>query len=313
MAGTLADDRALQLMVRDEERQPRGGGSQGLDTGGAAAALSQLQQLSLSMAEGKPLPMPSLRLKEGETPRSEAPPVPGSLRVERTAAWLRESGGRVAGLLSRVLPPLCGHPRPSVREAAAVVALRLLRRCGGGGGALGTAGGRTLLDVVLTLAQDEWQQVSVQASVVYKTTRIYVNSHIGLLRHLDVTPEIRPPPPPFPMKVRGPCIAYMSEGAAARRPAPSPSGGAPPSTSGDVLQPLLEQLVSELLPAVRRGEAAAIAASRRLASAMLLAGPEEACRLLVQRPAVLTQLLGAAVQCFVFDQAGALLLLHSSK
>ena len=115
------------------------------------------------------------------------------------------------------------------------------------------------------------------------------------------------------MKVRGPCIAYMSEGAAARRPAPSPSGGAPLSTSGDVLQPLLEQLVSELLPAVRRGEAAAIAASRRLASAMLLAGPEEACRLLVQRPAVLTQLLGAAVQCFVFDQAGALLLLHSSK
>ena len=198
MAGTLADDRALQLMVRDEERQPRGGGSQGLDTGGAAAALSQLQQLSLSMAEGKPLPMPSLRLKEGETPRSEAPPVPGSLRVERTAAWLRESGGRVAGLLSRVLPPLCGHPRPSVREAAAVVALRLLRRCGGGGGALGTAGGRTLLDVVLTLAQDEWQQVSVQASVVYKTTRIYGNSHIGLLRHLDVTPEIRPPPPPLP-------------------------------------------------------------------------------------------------------------------
>ena len=48
------------------------------------------------------------------------------------------------------------------------------------------------------------------------------------------------------------------------------------------LQGLIEDLVSGLLPAVRSGEASAIEMSRRLFSAMLLAGPEGACDILVR-------------------------------
>jgi hypothetical protein len=48
----------------------------------------------------------------------------------------------------------------------------------------------------------------------------------------------------------------------------------PPSSAGasEALKGLLEELVKGLLAAVRRGEAAALAAARRLESAMLMAG-----------------------------------------
>ena len=153
-----------------------------------AAALNQLQQLSAAVAAGRPvaLQQPTGSPSGAETPGQQSPGAvqgkagagsgqsgrgsggggrggggEGVMRVVRDAAWLAESGGRVGGLLERVLPPLAAHPRPAVRQAVAEAAVQLLGSCGA---ALGPPGSRVLLEVVLALAQDEWQQVSEECT-----------------------------------------------------------------------------------------------------------------------------------------------------
>ncbi|KAG1680797.1 hypothetical protein FOA52_008130 [Chlamydomonas sp. UWO 241] len=133
--------------------------------------IRQLTALSLVASSGQPLPLPQ------QQPR--ATPAPGSgpqstaqrereLTVSRDAPWLRESGARLAGLLGSCLAPLAGHPRASVRAAAAEAAARLL---GCAGAALGRAGCRCLLQVLLTLAQDEWPQVAAPALALMAPTQ----------------------------------------------------------------------------------------------------------------------------------------------
>ncbi len=168
VAWTLGDDAALLTLHREEQaeqaRHARNGPGLTGAAAASAAALAALKAMSLggdgAPAAAPPPPAPAKGVGgEGQGPR-------GSLKVDRTPSWLSESGSRVGGLLSRVLPPLCGHPSASVRAALAAAAARLLRCCcrGSGGGAegsglLGTSGGRALLDIVLTLSQDEWQRV----------------------------------------------------------------------------------------------------------------------------------------------------------
>ena len=43
----------------------------------------------------------------------------GKYKVNRDTAWVDATLQRLAPLLERVLPPLCSHPQPAVREALA--------------------------------------------------------------------------------------------------------------------------------------------------------------------------------------------------
>ena len=183
MAVTLADERATETLLRYAPGGQPSSSEVGAPGGSASSAMIQLRNLSLAASSSASPSHAHIisSTSSTETARGvstsvipsvsskpEGAPKGFSLRVARTATWLRESGGRVSGLLSRILPPLCRHPRASVREAAAASATKLLRLCcrgadgrmpGDEGGVLGAEGARTLLDVILTLAQDEWQQV----------------------------------------------------------------------------------------------------------------------------------------------------------
>ncbi|GLC59559.1 hypothetical protein PLESTB_001500300 [Pleodorina starrii] len=81
------------------------------------------------------------------------------LRVDRTRQWLEETSGRINSLLGRVLPPLCSHHRPAVRCELAAAVSALLDGCG----AALAPSQPLLLQLLFTLAQDEWRQVAAPA------------------------------------------------------------------------------------------------------------------------------------------------------
>ena len=176
MVAALADDlataRLLRLALgRGDCHRPRGGAEDGFASAGVLSALSQLKAMSIaasgsgSGSSGVPVsaPQSAKDSQRGGAPSAAAPGAPGGtprgLQVERDAGWLVESGGRISGMLAKVIPPLCMHPSAQVREAVAAAATKMLRCCGRDGGALGEEGARLLMEAALTLAQDEYHQV----------------------------------------------------------------------------------------------------------------------------------------------------------
>lgn len=122
-------------------------------------ALEALRRLSLAAAAGTSSSSPPTAQQPPAAPAAPfPPPIPPDgrpLRLQRTATWADDSSARIHGLLQRCLPPLCRHPRSSVRRALALAAMQLMAACGR---SMRPSSG-LLLEVVLTLAQDEWQQV----------------------------------------------------------------------------------------------------------------------------------------------------------
>lgn len=79
----------------------------------SAAALSALEALAVGQAADSAQPGPA-----EEVVARAAGPL-GKYAVTRDTAWVDSTLQRLAPLLERVLPPLCSHPQPAVREALA--------------------------------------------------------------------------------------------------------------------------------------------------------------------------------------------------
>lgn len=64
--------------------------------------------VSVGAGDEKPLPGPPPMTQQS-----------GTMRVERSEAWLKGAAPRLSSLLQRVLPSMCLHPRPAVRAELA--------------------------------------------------------------------------------------------------------------------------------------------------------------------------------------------------
>eukprot|EP00798_Chlamydomonas_sp_ICE-L_P011606 gene11606-34311_t len=328
-------------------------------------------------------------------------PSPGRLRVDRSPAWVAASVTKLHTLASKALPPLCTHPRTSVREALAIGVLQLLKGCSK---VLGPEFCRTLLELVFTLAQDEWPQVSGPCiDWITKDQPSSAGSPHASLPKPDVSgpcidwitkdqqrsagsPHASLPKPdvsgpcigwitknqqssagsphaslPKP-DVSGPCIDWITKDQPssagsphASLPKPDVSGpcidwitkdqhssaGSPhaslpkPDVSGPCIDwitkdqqrsegspqasvsrpdvwPLFQHLLDGLQRSVKMGDTEGTMHARRLSTALLYLGPQGVATQIIERPAVLSQLLSSLAACFAFDPASAQLLLHSS-
>ena len=95
--------------VQSRRREPQSASN-------SAEALSALEALAVrgTAESGQPVP--------AEKPAGSAAQAAGTLgryEVTRDTAWVDSTLQRLAPLLERVLPPLCSHPHPAVREALA--------------------------------------------------------------------------------------------------------------------------------------------------------------------------------------------------
>ena len=79
----------------------------------SAEALSALEALAVGQAAESVQPAPA------EEVVAQALGTLGKYKVNRDTAWVDATLQRLAPLLERVLPPLCSHPQPAVREALA--------------------------------------------------------------------------------------------------------------------------------------------------------------------------------------------------
>jgi hypothetical protein len=205
------------------------------------------------------------------------------------------AAAKVGALLSRALQPLASHARPAVRLALAQAAMQLLERCDL---ALQQCT-RPLLELLLTLAQDEWPQVAAACA-----EWLAAGGSVASIGAGSSTGE----------------AAATASGAGARAPAQAVSINAQPQQQAQQqpqqglwpkLDPILQDLLSALFKAVRAGDSAGAMHARRLSTAVLVAGHEAICRQVLQRPALLGQLLQNLLQSFAFERSGASLLLHT--
>ncbi|CAL5218647.1 g350 [Coccomyxa viridis] len=116
----------------------------------SAEALSALEALAVGQAAESVQPAPA------EEVVAQALGTLGKYKVNRDTAWVDATLQRLAPLLERVLPPLCSHPQPAVREALAKGVCEVLTQC-----QLTLAPcSEMLLGIVLALAADQWAQVA---------------------------------------------------------------------------------------------------------------------------------------------------------
>ncbi|CAG9461988.1 unnamed protein product [Pedinophyceae sp. YPF-701] len=138
-------------------------------TGGVKTAEDAMQRLQAMVGRALAGDAASSRMDEDEADvswpsrsaaaRDGPPEDPADLRVDRDVAWVRGAAEKLSRLLPRLLPPLCMHPKPSVRAATAVAVSQMLTRC-----PLALAPCvATLLEASLELSRDPWARVSAPA------------------------------------------------------------------------------------------------------------------------------------------------------
>ncbi|KAK9808680.1 hypothetical protein WJX72_001826 [[Myrmecia] bisecta] len=113
-------------------------------------------------------------------PNCAARAGPETMVVVRDEAWVKQGAQRIHNLLTQALPLLCSHPRPAVRAAVAQGAVELLAQCS----LALQQSTELLLEIIFTLAQDEWPQVPEDA-VKAVTVRLIA----GLVRALKTGEE----------------------------------------------------------------------------------------------------------------------------
>jgi len=89
----------------------------------ASSALSALEALAVGSSAAAEQQMPA---EESVSPAAQAQGTLGKYGVIRNAAWVDSTLQHLVPLLERILPPLCSHPQPSVREALAKGENRIL-------------------------------------------------------------------------------------------------------------------------------------------------------------------------------------------
>ena len=89
----------------------------------SAEALSALEALAVGSSAAAEQQMPA---EESLSPAAQAQGTLGKYGVTRNATWVDSTLQHLVPLLERILPPLCSHPQPSVREALAKGENRIL-------------------------------------------------------------------------------------------------------------------------------------------------------------------------------------------
>lgn len=253
-----------------------------------------------------------------------------------TAEWITDAAGKVSTLLSKALPPLAMHARPAVRQALAQAAMTLLEKCD----LALKESVRPLMELLLTLAQDEWPQVASacaqwlaagghqgkassasSSSGVSTRTSAPVTSSAGAVSSTsavtstDQSPSSSAAAHGSSSTQNGSSAkANATAGASTQPTAPATSSSQSPDSSADLwpkLGPILQDLISGLFKAARAGDGPGTLHARRLSTALLVAGHQAASLHLLQRPALLTQLLQGLLRSFTFERSGASLLLHA--
>ncbi|DBA68248.1 TPA: hypothetical protein ACH3X2_013864 [Trebouxia sp. C0005] len=122
----------------------------------AQEALTALSKLAIQR-QGRSTPISE---PEEEVQQVQQQPMQSgqgqSMRPARDKAWVRTSAARLQVLIAQVLPPLAAHPRVAVRTALAQAVTQLLEHCS----IVLQDPNQALYEVLFTLAQDEWPQVS---------------------------------------------------------------------------------------------------------------------------------------------------------
>jgi hypothetical protein len=191
-------------------------------------------------------------------------PASGNFTVTQDEAWLAAASSKVQALLAMTLPRLLTHAQPAVRSALAVCAAQLLS---GMTRALSSSR-QAMLEILLTLANDDYEQVSQMAVAALQgqsagssssfTAAAAAASSIGLADSLAAA-------------MAG-TVHLNTSDMGTNSSASSSSSSSSSNALGVVGGDLLLQLCLEVPVAVRRGEASSTAAAKRAAAAVLCTG-----------------------------------------
>ncbi|DBA77508.1 hypothetical protein WJX77_009976 [Trebouxia sp. C0004] len=122
----------------------------------AQQALTALSKLAMQQ-QGRPIMMSESKQEVQQVQQKAMQSGQGqSMRPARDEAWVQTSAARLQVLIAQVLPPLAAHPRMAVRTALAQAVTQLLEHCS----TVLQDPNQALYEVLFTLAQDEWPQVS---------------------------------------------------------------------------------------------------------------------------------------------------------
>jgi hypothetical protein len=245
----------------------------------SADALALLQQLSLQACSGQQPSNPAHadQSANGSSNSLAAPPpvtqqqqqpgpygAPGNFTVHQDEAWLAASSSKVQALLAMTLPRLLTHPQPAVRKALTMCAAQLLS---GVTRALSSSR-QAMLEILLTLANDDYEQVS-QVAIAALQGQSAGNSSDAA----TATPNSSNLADSLAAAMTGAVPLDLS----GQSTASTNSSSSNANTFGVVGGELLLQLCVEVPAAVRRGEASGTAAAKRAAAAVLCTGKSGAC------------------------------------
>jgi hypothetical protein len=271
-------DAAVQHIPDTQQQQQQGAlvlGSGSSNVSSSADALALLQQLSLQAsssssngqqpsnhsqadsANGSSNGAAALAPGPQQQQQQQGPSgALGSFTVYQDEAWLAASSSKVQALLAMTLPRLLTHPQPAVRNALAVSAAQLLS---GVTRALFNSR-QAMLEILLTLANDEYQQVSQVAVAALQGQSAGNSSRDAAIATPDTSLADS-----LAAAMAGAVHVNMS---GQSTNSSSSSRGVVSVVGGE----LLLQLCVEVPAAVRRGEASGTAAAKRAAAAVLCAG-----------------------------------------
>ncbi|CAL8470133.1 g9675 [Coccomyxa elongata] len=158
---TLSDESTATARSTGVAAQQSAGGEDVQSSSDALKALEGLQRLAVAplphqAGQGEP-PPEAPRLPQQKTPARQG--APSNYRVNRDAAWLKNTVTHLEQLLRRVLPPLCSNRHSKVRRALAEGVCHLLLRCRH---TLAPCS-ELLLEMAFTLAADSWPNVAAPA------------------------------------------------------------------------------------------------------------------------------------------------------
>lgn len=201
------------------------------------------------------------------------------LKATLTVEWLTMTSSRLSTLLIASLPPLASHPNPTVRQTLASVCADIADHCG-----IVVTGDtqRMLLQVMLSLAEDEWQEVAVPA-------KHWLNRQQTPLASTTTSTTVFNTIPPTAAAAVGVNVFC------------------------GLMEPTLFHLVQDLPEALQKGQDSGALHARQLTAALhaRLTCPNAFSTIMVNHPTWLDACITSFTQCFLPDIDTAALLLHA--
>lgn len=290
---TLGDDVIQHIPHKQQQQQEMAAESSISSVSTAAEAMTMLEHLSLQAAAGSTVQEQqqagSDKQSVNGTHSSSAAAQEGSLSAQQQqhqqqpradrdftvvldADWLASSSSKVQAFLAMMLPRLMAHPQPAVRAAVAAAAADLLQHCNR---ALQNSR-QALIEILLTLANDDYEQVSrVAINSLQQCGAAAVSIQASDMAVLDTAKAVAAAAAPLSKSTAAGRIAAAARLALAGQDPSRSSVARDPtasSSSSSVLSDLAVRLCCELPAAVRRGDATGTAAAKRAAAALLCAG-----------------------------------------